>query len=414
MKIQRARIENYKGVKLVDISTSKNMIIISGANGQGKSSVLDGIMDALAGKSKATTMPIHEGADKAIMKIVLDGYQVTRIITDKTSRLEVLADGGDVKKSPQAWLDEHIGNLKFDPSAFANMKDKDQRDILVDLAGLNLDDEDKKIDAVYQERTMLSRELKTMSNPTGEELVIANRYKDVEEVSVSELSSKYQEESEKYSLYNTGQDQFKMNTVAINVRKKEIYEIEAVIRKLQMENSEILKSQKPESNLEALKLKIDSAESDNQKIRDAKLFSQAVLNYQAKETEYNTKTTELETARDTKKQLIGAAKFPVPGLTIDDSGVLYNNIPFSQLSSSQKLTIGAMIATKLIPEDGIRAIFLKEASLLDEKAFDFLDEFSKANNVSFYCEIVDSSGKKGVYIEEGEVKDMSNGDELIN
>lgn len=397
MKIERALIQNFKGVKIVDISLAKNMILITGQNGSGKSSFLDGIMTALSGKDKSIIQPVHDGADRALMKINLDGYTVTRVITEKTNRLEITSDNGDVKKSPQEWLNEHIGNLKFDPIEFSKMDDKKQRQVLIDLAGLNLEEEDEKIKAIYNERQLVGRDLEKVAvqdeNTVARSMVLSLQ----EEVNITELSKKITELSEKHNKYVSAQSQ-------IGVIDSEIDRLLKRIDELKVERIPLIEVKDIEEDLESLKNSLANAEQENAKIRNAKTIMAADGQYKEINNRYNELTAKLEEQRNIKLQLLSAAKFPIDGLTIDDDGVFYNNIPFSQLSSSQKIVIGTMIAIELIPENGVKLIIIREGSLLDNKALDYLEKVSKEKDVQFLIEYVTDDEKKGIYIEEGEIK----------
>src|SRR4051812_37263172 len=67
MKIISLHAENVKRLKAVDITPDSPTVVIAGKNGQGKSSVLDSILLALAGKdaAKLMTRPIRDGAERA-------------------------------------------------------------------------------------------------------------------------------------------------------------------------------------------------------------------------------------------------------------------------------------------------------------------------------------------------------------
>ena len=68
MKVIELTAENFKKLKAIHIKPEGNIQLISGANGQGKTSVLDSIWAALGGsdmtKATGTTQPIREGENK--------------------------------------------------------------------------------------------------------------------------------------------------------------------------------------------------------------------------------------------------------------------------------------------------------------------------------------------------------------
>ena len=398
MNIKNVKIKNFKGIKIVDVSMDKNMIVISGPNGAGKSSFCDAIMTALAGKDKAITRPIRDGESKASIEVELDGYVVRKYFSQsKNPTLSVTPTGKmEGMRSPQAWLNAHIGNLKFDPSEFAKLKESDQRDLLMKLAGLNLSDEDSKIKDIYDERTMTGRELENMSMPSDEEIESAKKYEGQAEVSVVDLSEKHRIENAKSLEWSRMMGRFK--------------EIDKEIALLTDEKKDIVKRGEEEyqnllnnDELEELTLKILNAEEDNKNIRDKKLIIKALKEYNIKKENYDKMTKELQLSRDTKQQLIEAAKYPIKGLSVSDSGVLYNNIPFGQISDSQKIIIGTLIALALAPEDNaIKIVFIKLGSLLDDKALAYLEKISVEQDAQIVVEFV-GDNKKGFKIVEGEV-----------
>lgn len=397
MDIKNVKIKNFKGIKIIDISTEKNMILISGENGAGKSSFCDAIMTALAGKDKSITRPIRNGESKAIIEVELDGYLVRKVFSQsKTPTLHVTPTGEmEPLRSPQAWLNQHIGNLKFDPSEFARLDDKKQRDMLMELAGLNLDDEDNTIKELENDRLLVGRELKGMSKPDDTNIGQVKIVAEKEKVIVVSLYKTIEEVNNKYREYNNAQEKIKDNEDELEILKSKI-------ENLEKENLELEKIEKPDRDIEEDRKMLDGAEEHNKEIDDAKTTLKAYEKYNAKEAEYKTKTDELETARDTKQQLIEAAQYPIEGLSVSDDGVLYNDVPFTQINDSQKIVIGTLIALALMPKDNpIKIIFIKLGSLLDDKALSYLEKISLEQNAQFVIELVGKS--KGFIIEEGEI-----------
>ena len=84
MRIITLKAENIKKLKAVEITPEGNVVIISGRNEQGKTSVLDCIWLALAGAdaSKGMPKPIRTGEKKANTTLDLGDLVVTRTWTD--------------------------------------------------------------------------------------------------------------------------------------------------------------------------------------------------------------------------------------------------------------------------------------------------------------------------------------------
>lgn len=141
-------------------------MIVAGKNAQGKSSVLDAIWAALAGKDGAVQRPIRDGERKAQVTVDLGDLVVTRKWSGARTTLEVKANGMSYA-TPQKVLDELIGRLSFDPLSFATMEPAKQRKVLIDLAGDDLADtldelaEERKVN--YDGRTESNRDVKRLT-----------------------------------------------------------------------------------------------------------------------------------------------------------------------------------------------------------------------------------------------------------
>jgi recombinational DNA repair ATPase RecF len=167
VKITQLTAENFKRLKAVEIAVEgKNIVILSGRNAQGKSSVLDAIWAALAGRDgvKEVKRPIRDGEKRAHVEITLDDIVVTRKWSAAGSTLEVKSAAGAKFPSPQKMLDDLIGKLSFDPLAFAQSDPKAQLATLIDLAELDFDpDENERLrKESYNRRTEVNRDVKRL------------------------------------------------------------------------------------------------------------------------------------------------------------------------------------------------------------------------------------------------------------
>ena len=98
--------ENYKRLRVVEITPKGRVIQITGKNGQGKTSVLDAIWAALVGAKAMPDKPVRKGADRARIKLDLGELVVTRTIAPGgTHTLTVENAKGTKIASPQGMLD---------------------------------------------------------------------------------------------------------------------------------------------------------------------------------------------------------------------------------------------------------------------------------------------------------------------
>jgi hypothetical protein len=93
---------------------------------------------------------------------------------------------------------------------------------------------------------------------------------------------------------------------------------------------------------------------------------------------------------------------PIDGLAIKEDGVTFNGIPFEQLSSSEQLKVSLAIAMANNP--ALKVIRILDGSLLDADNMAIIEQMADKEDYQVWIEVVDSSGKVGFYIEEGEVK----------
>ena len=194
-KIIQLHSENVKRIKAIDITPEDNVIVLSGKNGEGKTSVLDSIWLALSYKAakKGNPNPLRAGTDRGMVELDLGEYIVTRKFTASGSTLEICTPDGSKIKSPQKLLDGMIGDLSFDPWEFSRKSEKDQREMLADVlytitnGELDLASFDVEHKEAYLQRTEINREktrltalLTQMAPPTAED--------PTEEISVDDLT----------------------------------------------------------------------------------------------------------------------------------------------------------------------------------------------------------------------------------
>jgi hypothetical protein len=154
-----------------------------------------------------------------------------------------------------------------------------------------------------------------------------------------------------------------------------------------------------------LKKDIDEADEINGKIRNANNVLRSSDEVLAKEKEYKGFTAKINDIEKEKVELLQNAKMPIKGLSVKDEGVFYNDVPFCQLSTSEKLKVGLSIAMEMNPD--VRVIRILDGSLLDEDNMEIVKEMINGKDYQVWIEKVDSSGKIGFYIEDGEIKNIN-------
>lgn len=407
MKIIELKAQNIKRIRAVEIRPKDNVVVISGRNDQGKTSVLDSIWYALAGKDslKNTPVPIRKGENSAEAILTIDDFVVKRKWTaNDKSYLEVSSRDGAVYKSPQQLIDSFVGKLSFDPLEFAQMKEKEQRELLLNLIDLdiNLDHVDTKIGVLYDQRRMKGREVKLLQGQREEIENVAELPKEL--ISISELQEKLEQNIRHNQLIeeaNSNLDDYLMDLEKLKDKKKEIErEIEQIEKNIK--ETETYLHQTHSIDTSHTKDMIASAETINEKIRARERNKEADKKLQQAQAEYDSYTKQIEDLTNSKTEALKKAKMPIAGLGIDDTGITYQGIPFSQLSSSEQLKVSMAIAMAFNPK--LRVIRITDGSLLDNGNMEIVKKMAKDKDFQVWVERVEDSGNMGFIIENGEVK----------
>uniref|UniRef100_A0A6M3J0Z8 Putative ATPase domain containing protein n=1 Tax=viral metagenome TaxID=1070528 RepID=A0A6M3J0Z8_9ZZZZ len=138
MKIQQLTIKDFKGIEEADLHPGQ-LTLISGGNGQGKSSILDAIKAAFQGGDARL---IRAGADKASIFVDLAELKITRTITEKGNYPKVTTADGMSPSSPQKFLATLLDlKFAFNPLEFNALKPVEQRECLLKLTQAVLTEE---------------------------------------------------------------------------------------------------------------------------------------------------------------------------------------------------------------------------------------------------------------------------------
>lgn len=131
LRITRLRVVEYRGVEAVDIKIPEAGGVFRGANGAGKTSLLNAIRAALAARDIGPDA-IRLGAERAEILIDLGAVSVQRVITAEGTKLTVRdADGKATITAPQKYLADMLGTAAIDPIELFLERKKDRRRALV-------------------------------------------------------------------------------------------------------------------------------------------------------------------------------------------------------------------------------------------------------------------------------------------
>jgi len=414
VKILNLKSENVKGIKVIDITPKDNMVIISGKNGAGKTSAIDSLWYAMLWKagSKGVPMPIRKGAKFADIQVTLcEDLTDDEIAQGKTPEplfiinrnwtandktyLKVTNGKGLVYTSPQKLLDDLIGFLSVDPRKFTTMSGKEHRTILINLTGFNVEEIEAKIANLREQRTIKGREVKLLS---GEREVITLEDLPEEVISVTNINNELQEAMSVNSKINE------------MVRKREQALEEIARLKINLAEYEEYLQSHTTIPIESLKEKLNNSQEINEQVRARERNKVANEKQNKAQAEYDnfTKGIEKETAKLEEGLKTNWHKIPDQKLSLTETDIAYDGIPYSQISFSEQLRVAMKIA--MVSSKKLNVVSISDYTLLDEKNKEIIRQMAKEFNCQVWAEEVDDTGTKGFYIEDGEVAAENNDD----
>jgi len=421
MKIIKLTAENVKRLKAVEITPEGNLVVIGGKNNQGKTSVLDSIAMAFAGKKAIPSKPVRKGTEKATVICETEDLIVTRTMTAKGGgSLKVGTKDGKIYQSPQTILDALAGQLTFDPLAFSRMPQKKQVETVKELVGLDFTEVEAKRAQLYAERTDLNREEKKLLGhleSMPEQLDVPD-----EIISVTELMKELQKRREinsensnhRNQLRQISQDQLRIDNQVVVIEKqiKKLEDELSITKNSQsLITNEFIAQQKIVDELEdadesEIQEKITGAEEINSKIRNNQTRKDLEQEISELKSQSQVLTSELAKIDAEKSEKLSKAKFPIEGLGFDESTVTFNDIPFDQLSSSEQLKVSTAMGFAMNPK--LKILLIRDGSLLDEDNLKILTEMAQKEDSQIWLERVGEGQEVSVIIEDGSVQDAKN------
>lgn len=403
VKINELLIENVKRVKAVQFEPSADgLTIIGGRNGQGKTSVLDAIAWALGGNNYKPSVPERDGAliPPNLHIELSNGLIVER--KGKNSTLKVTDPNGN--KSGQQLLNEFVSTLALDLPKFINGSDKDKADSLLKILGIGdvLAQLDTKENQLYAQRTEVGRIADRKKKAADEIPMYPNVPK--EPVSATELIKQQQE-----ILARNGENEQKRQDAA---RYEQILanaqiafdEAKAALQKAEQDCLTARKSAEDLHDESTAELEKNLAEIEalNIKIRANSTKEAAEVEANNLQQEYDGLTEQIESVREERNKLLDSAELPLPGLSVKDGKLIYNNMPWDGMSGSDQLKVATAIVRKLNPQCGF--VLMDKLEQMDLETLQEFDVWLKQEGLQVIATRVSTGDECSIIIEDGMVK----------
>jgi hypothetical protein len=152
---------------------------------------------------------------------------------------------------------------------------------------------------------------------------------------------------------------------------------------------ELVAALEPAPDITPLRAKLATIEADNAKARDNAAKKKAGEIADQKRTAAKALDTQITALDKERQDAMTGAKFPIAGLSFDDTGVRYQGKPFTQASDAEKLRVAVAIYAARKPE--LRCMVLRSGSLLDDASLVALDALAEQYGLQILIEVVQHS-----------------------
>lgn len=412
-ELRELRVSNFQRIKDAKIRpTGPGILMITGRNEQGKTSLLDSISAAIGGPKFTPTNPIRRGQKEAEVYCDFGGIRMTRTWEyreDKTIKMSLALEfaNGEKPRDKQTVLDKLRGtDLAADPLEFTRLSAKDQFDVLRGLVpGIDFDALAKERKRVFDERTQIGRDYDRESNAANAIDVPQGTPTDI--IDVSALVAEMRKAADFNTELNDRAQRREAAELRIETLRQEADALAIKVKEMNTEADGLEKKLKtapalPEpKNLAVLQGQIATADSINADVR--LLQAQDAHRTLAKQlnASHARHTEAIEAIDKHKNDAIAKAKLPLANMTFGDNEILMDGLPFAQASQAAKLRASTGIAMALKPD--LKVLCIRDGSLLDTESLKLLGDMVAENKFVVLLERVSDGEPMGIRIEDGEI-----------
>lgn len=377
--VESIKVTDFMGVngEVTVYPENKNLVVIAGANGSGKSSFINAVKEVFApGGKKDIPRPIHNGREQASVEILTNEARIVRTWTEDGTpgKLEAWAlDTGKKYASGKEFIAQSIGGAVFDTEEFIGLPEAKQREQLLARVTLpfNLAVLDAERKAAYDNRRDVKRDAEAFQSQLAGYPAIDPSLPATETSAsaiMAELEAIRAHNRSVDNAQNDAQHAENRATAALTNANRLHAEFEAAklayqnATQAQAETAAIATAAVRKSE-DALAASIATVDETNGKIRQQAQRAIVQEKATAKRLEAEAFDTKIQQIDKTKTDGLAAANFPVLGLSVDDEGITFNGVPFKQVNSAMQRVVAFDLATSATPD--LRFVFIGDGDLLD-------------------------------------------------
>ena len=424
-RIRRAVVKDFRGIEFADITPNGPVVIITGENGSGKTSLLAGIRTGIAG-GKLGMDVIRHGAEQSEIDLTLEGSDDSLIVIGKTidvkgAKLAVTDGDGESIASPQTYLDSIIGSgMALDPSEFDLASGKQRVSMMLEAIGRT--DEVAEMDARFAELTRSRQERGSARRDKEGELkrLPTPRPGDpTEPVDTAALTKKLMHLNEMQAKRDA--DVRGVTAMGDQVRKTEatIADIEREIRELQAElktqtdnlaayTHELAAGAKRLQAFEPIPLaevtaELAHASEINAAVEAGVRYRRLKSDVTKLQTEWDERTSALRQIETDKSTLLAEAGFPDAG--IGEIGICPDDVTvagcrWGNVADSHRTVMAMQVAMAL--SGRLRDVMVSQAAWFTATTLGIVRELAAEKGFRLWLEIPGMADHASVVIDNGE------------
>lgn len=427
LTIGSLKVRDVLGVSAVDLTFNpeRNLYVVGGDNGAGKTSTIDSLWYALGGGRVIADKPIKDGAKTARVELKVNNRVTGKLELEiirtwwydrkknLRTKLEVLdARGVEVEGGAQGVLDTLYSHL-IDPIEFMNFDRKRQVEAVRQCVGLDFTALDAEYDDRFKQRTVETGKADVLKS----QLEFCDEYPDaVGKVAedTADLIAKQKKHDEAVAEKAALERQAHNHTETAANEKEHLEGLEAQVRasKQEIERLEIEAGVKQK---QANEVDVPSVGNIAEKIEAAdKLRKQLTANetHAKKKTETEeavklaaASTERLDAIKEEKTTALAKAEFPVPGMSFDGDTVLFNKTPLDQCSTSEQIRVSTGMALANPP--ALAVLIIRRGESLDRSNLDVIEEMAAKAKAYIITERVSTGEECNVVIKDGKGEDTN-------
>jgi DNA repair exonuclease SbcCD ATPase subunit len=442
LKLYEFVAENFKKLRLFRVTPHGPVMQITGPNGAGKTSAVDAIWFLLKGIKGLPVKAVRMGAEQMKVSGRIGNenleFTVTRTLAAESQNptLEIKMIKGKRETTPQDFLDQIFDILTFDPLEFIRLDPKAQIAKLRETAHVDLDfdalaeehDKDYKARAaVNLERKAISARIEAMKTleglpfeklDEGAILVKLNEAGEANRKAQQTFKAKQDLEAKAASARAAIADNERLITsqaAKVEELEEQLKQARQVLKASQnVRKSLATAADEAQAAYEAapagdpidvgaLTAELQSAQRTNRAIDEWRAKEELRKELAAKDKEWQTIDERMAAREEKKRKAVAKAKIPVEGLTFNDSmtEVRYNNLPLENLGEGEQIRLSTRIAMAANPK--LRVLCIRHGEALDEAGMKILYDMAVDNNFQIWMARVDTSGRVGIVLEDGNV-----------